>query len=171
MSLIDIADDARALDKLLDEADGDVTGMEQIIDDWKQELGDKFEEKVDAYSALITEKMRMYQVRKGEAERMTRLALTDKKRADWLKERLMYVLTELGVKKMDTNRYRISVATNGGKQPIDIYVPDEELPAIYKKEVPASYVAGKEAIREALEAGKEVKGAVLQQRGTNLRIR
>ena len=169
--LIEIADEERALDKLLDEADGDVTGMEQIIDDWKEELGDKFDEKVDSYAALITEKMRLYQVRQGEAERMTRLALTDKNRADWLKERLMYVLKELGVQKMDTNRFRVSVATNGGKQPIDIYVPDDELPAEYQKQVPASVAADKDAIREALVAGKKIKGAVLKERGTSLRIR
>lgn len=171
MSLIDIADDARALDKLLDEADGDVTGMEQIIDDWKQELGDKFEEKVDAYAALITEKMLTYQARQREAERLTRLALTDKNRADWLKGMLKHVFAELGVQKMDTDRYRLSVATNGGKQKLDIYVPDAELPAIYKKEVPASYIPDQEAIREALVAGKKIKGAVLQERGTSLRIR
>jgi len=169
MSLIDIADDARALDKLLDEADGDLTGMEQIIDDWKQELGDKFEEKVDSYAALITEKMRMYQVRQGEAERLTRLALTDKNRADWLKGMLKHVFAELGVQKMDTDRYRLSVATNGGKKKLDIYVPANELPAEYI--LPTDLEADKKAIRLALEAGEIIPGAVLQERGTSLRIR
>jgi hypothetical protein len=169
--LLEIKDDIRALDKLLDDADGDLTGQEQIIDAWAAENKENLEEKVDNYAALITEKMRMYQVRSGEAERLKRLALTDKNRADWLKGMLKHVFDEMCISKMDTDRYRISVAKNGGKQKLDIFVPDYELPDSYKNVVPSSFVANKEAIREALEAGKKIDGAVLQERGTSLRIR
>jgi hypothetical protein len=169
--LIEITDDIRAFDKLLDDADGDLTGQEQIVDEWAAENKENFEEKVDNYAALITEKMRTYQVRQGEAERLTRLALTDKSRADWLKGMLKHVFDELGVKKLDTDRYRISVAKNGGKRKLDIHVPDYELPAIYKNAVPPSFVVDKEKIREDLEAGRKIHGAVLQECGTSLRIR
>ena len=166
--LLEITDEMRALDSLLAEADGDLTGMEQIIDEWMLENKGNLEEKADSYAALITEKMRMYEVRKGEAERMAKLAKTDKNTADRLKERLMYALTEMCIKKLETDRYRISVATNGGKQPLDIFVPVEDLPFGYRKNQPQ--VADKEAIREALAAGVEIPGAVLQERGTSLRI-
>jgi len=171
MRLIDITDEARNIDKLITEADGDLTGQEQIVDAWLKENKDKLSEKADNYAALITEKEQRAGVRKNESERLAKLVKADMNSAAGMKYLLKQALDAMCIQKLETNRFRISVATNGGKQPIDIYVPDEELPAIYKKEVPASYVADKEAIREALEAGKEVKGAVLQQRGTNLRIR
>jgi hypothetical protein len=167
--LLEIADDARALDKLLDECDGDLTGMEQVIDGWLHENSENLKEKADDYLALISEKMRMYAARQGEAERLNRLALTDKNCADRLKARLMFALTEMCITKLETDRYKVTVAKNGGKQKLDIHVPVEELPAYYKKALPL--VADKEAIREALEAGKKVPGAVLQERGTSLRIR
>jgi hypothetical protein len=171
MGLLEITDDVRALNQLLDECDGDVTGMEQIIDKWAADLEDSLEEKVDNYAAMITELMRMYQVRSGEAERLKRLALTDKNRADWLKGMLKHVFDEMCIKKLDTDRYRVSVATNGGVKKLDIHVPVEELLLKYQKEVPASLEADKEAIREDLDSGKFILGAVLQDRGTSLRIR
>ena len=166
--LLEITDEIRALDNLLAEADGDITGQEQIINEWAAKNKEDLADKADDYLALITEKMRMYAARKGEAERLTRLALTDKNLADRLKSRLLWALEDMGIKKLETNRYRITVATNGGKQPIDIYFPEDHLPEEYQKTV---LVADKEAIREALEAGKEVNGAVFMDRGTNLRIR
>jgi hypothetical protein len=170
-NLLEIKEDMRALDQLLDEQDGDVTGMEQIIDKWAADLENSLEEKVDNYAALITEKMKMYAVRQGEAERLTRLALTDKNRADWLKARLKYMLDEMCIKKLETTRYRISVAGNGGKQKLDIFVPDDELPEEYLQTIPSVRIANNVAIREALEAGKKIDGVVLQERGTSLRIR
>ena len=167
--LIEIADEERALDKLLDDCDGDVTGMEQIIDEWRKEIGDNLNEKVDSYAALITEKMRMYGVRQGESERLHRLALTDKNRADSLKGWLKYILDDMCIKKLETDRFRVSVAANGGKKKLDIFVPDNMIPNEYQKQSPP--VPDTEKIREALEAGSEIPGAVLQERGTSLRIR
>ena len=141
------------------------------IDEWLFENHENLKEKADDYLALISEKMRMYAARQGEAERLTRLALTDKNCAYRLKARLMYALTEMCITKLETDRYKVTVAKNGGKQKLDIHVPDSELPEEYLQTIPSVRIANNVAIREALVAGKVGPGAVLIDRGTSLRIR
>jgi hypothetical protein len=71
--------------------------------------------------------------------------------------------------KIDTERFKISVQRNGGKLPVAIdptamYLWDGEYIRV-KREPDA------DTIRQALEAGKEVVGCSLMERGTSLRVR
>jgi hypothetical protein len=60
------------------------------------------------------------------------------------------------------------VAGNGGKQPLVIETPVDDLPSEFRV---VRHEPNKDAIRSALEAGQAVPGCTLLPRGTSLRIK
>ena len=169
-SLLDITDDMRALDQLLAEADGDISDeqVQQYVEQLLGELDTDFETKADNYAALITEMKFRATSRKAEADRLAARAKTDDQAAKFLSEKLKTVMQQRGMKKLETRRYRLSVAGNGGKRPLDVHVAAHQMPARFQK---VEVTHNKDAIRDALEAGEEVEGAVLMERGTRLSIK
>ena len=121
-TLLDIADDARALAELLDEKEGDITGQEEAVQAFLDETGEALTVKVDAYAGIIRELEAMSATRKAEAKRMADLAKADENRAKWLKERLLLALDVMGETRIEGDRHRVSIAKNGGKVPV--VVPD-----------------------------------------------
>jgi hypothetical protein len=73
-----------------------------------------------------------------------------------------------GKVKIETPRFKLSVAGNGGKQPLEVAVEPTALAPQYQA---VKVEANKEAIRAALEGGTAVPGCTLLPRGTSLRIR
>lgn len=169
-TLLDIADDARALADLLDERDGDITGQEDAVQAFLDETGDALTAKVDAYAGLIRQLEAFAATRKAEAKRMADLAKSDENRAKWLKERLLLAMDVIGETRIDGDRHRVSIAKNGGKVPV--VVPDDvdALPDAFVRTV-VKRDADKDAIREALEGGADVPGCSLGERGRSVRIR
>lgn len=168
-TLYDITEDLIALDELLEEAGGDITdeAVEAAITSWFEELGDNLETKVDNYAQFIVELKARAEVRKAEAARLTKLAKTGMKNADALIVRMKDAFIAMGRKKLETKRFVVSVANNGGKRSLDIH---GEVPKEYQKtETVTSNDVDK--IRTALDAGTELDFAVLQERGTRLSIR
>ena len=74
----------------------------------------------------------------------------------------------MGIKKVETDRFRVSVATNGGKQPL--IVQEDMVPDEYMKTT-TTRLPDKDAIRTLLEEGTEVEFAKLQERGRRLNIK
>ena len=99
---------------------------------------------------------------------MRQLADADTALADRLKERLKAVMETTGRTKIDTARFRLSVAGNGGKQWLEVKVEPTALAPQYQV---VRVEADKEAIRAALEGGATIPGCTLLPRGTSLRIR
>lgn len=166
-TLLQISDDMRALDDLLFEVGGDVSDprVGEAIEQWIKELDANLEPKVDNYAALITELLSRAKARSEEADRLASRARIDSNAAAFLKQRLKLVLEERGVKKLETHRYQVSVAGNGGKQPLDLH-----------GEVPPEFCATRiepdiALIRATLEEGTALPFAILQPRGTHLSIR
>lgn len=169
-TLLDIADDARALADLLDEREGDITGQEEAVQAFLDETGEALTAKVDAYAGLTRQLEAFAATRKAEAKRMADLAKSDENRAKWLKERLLLAMDVIGETRIDGDRYRVSIAKNGGKVPV--VVPDDvdALPDAFVRTV-VKRDADKDAIREALEGGADVPGCCLGERGRSVRIR
>ena len=167
-TLLDIADDARALADLLDELDGEITGQEEAVQAFFDETGAALTAKVDAYAGLIRQLEAFAATRKAEAKRMADLAKSDENRAKWLKERLLLAMDVIGETRIDGDRHRVSIAKNGGKVPMIIDDPDAVEEAGYVRDV---IEIDKEALREALEDGEEGEGAYLGERGRSVRIR
>lgn len=168
-TLLDITDDMVALDNLIQECGGDMSDplVEDAIGTWISEMQHDLDSKVDNYAAFITELKARAAMRKSEADRLTMRAKTDANTAAFLADRLKFALNELGIKKLETNRYRVAVAGNGGKRPMDIHgvVPDK-----FMEDKVVSTV-NKDMIRETLEGGGELDFAILQERGNRLSIK
>tara|TARA_B100001094_G_C17973831_1_gene691714 strand:- start:460 stop:939 length:480 start_codon:yes stop_codon:yes gene_type:complete len=158
----------QALDDLLMEADGDITGVEEYVDRLFAENETSMKSKVDGYCALINELKYRAEVRKQEADRLVKRSRIDKSSADWLTARLKGELEHRGIDKMDTDRFKVGVAKVGGKQKLDIYA---EVPDAFCDLIPERLEPNKDKIREALDRGETLNFAILMERGTRLSVR
>jgi hypothetical protein len=171
-TLIEISSDLIALDDLICEHGGDMSNPDVVsaLDTWEKEIAVNLETKVDHYAALITMLNARAEVRAEESKRLSNLAWTDDNTAKKLTERLKYVLQTIGIAKLDTPRYRLSLAKNGGKLPLKIECPLAELPESYRENI-IEIRAKTDEIRAALERGEQIKGCVIGERGVSLRIK
>jgi hypothetical protein len=126
------------------------------------------EDKAEGYASVIQELALRAKARKDEAARIRALAEADEAVADRLKKRLKEAMEATGKTKIDGLKFKLSVAANGGAQPLEVTVPPEQLPQKYQA---VRVEADKAALREALAAGATIPGVTLMPRGTSLRIR
>ena len=170
-TLLDITEDMAAIDELLAESGGEITPeTEGTLDAWFAELDTNLTGKVDNYCALITEIECRAAVRKAEADRLYDRAKIDENAAKALRERLRFVWELRSMGKLQTSRYTVSLAKNGGKAPLDVRVGAEELPA-WAVKTETVVTVDKDAIRSRLEAGEELDFASLMQRGNRIAIK
>jgi hypothetical protein len=167
-TLFDISTDLEKLSELLDDCSD--TEQQEAISNWLESIGSERDKKLDGYAALIGEIEARAEARVAEAKRLTELAASDKAKVRLLKERLKWFFALHNLKKVETARYKLSLAANGGKAPL--VISDEilatNLPEQYQR---VTVEPNTTAIREALEAGEELEFARLGERGTSLRIR
>lgn len=171
-TLIEISNSLVELEAQLDELGFDEQSA--VIEAWLEELhcekSEEMQDKLDNYAALISDLLARTEVRKAEAQRLMQRAKVDQGKADNLKKMLQWFFTKHELKTVETDRYRITLAKNGGKAPI---VLDEEysVAAMPDEFVKISMSPDLEAIREALEAGEKLEFARLSDRGQSIRIR
>lgn len=170
-TIYDISEDMAALDALLAETGGEITPeAEDAFAAFEAELAANLHAKTDAYCALIAEIDARAAARKAEANRLADRAKTDERTADALRERLRWVWEHRGLGKVETDRFTVSLARNGGKAPLDIRCGVEDLPSwAVRTETIAS--ADRDAIRARLESGEALPFASLMERGTRISIR
>lgn len=168
-TLLDITEDLQALDELLTEAGGDISGVEGTVDAWLAELELDLKGKVDNYAALITAMNARAEIRKAEADRLYHRAKVDINSAKFLRERLKLALEQRGISKLETARYKVGVSKVGGSAPVIIPDPTAVPPDFIR--ITEIRDPDKDAIRKALESGQQVSGATLGGRGTCLTIR
>jgi hypothetical protein len=171
-TLFAISDDMLALDELLDEMGGDVSDeeTEAAINNWFENLGEERDKKLDNYAAFIRELEARIEARKSEAQRLAALVITDTNRMLALKRRLKWFFEYHDLSPIQTARFRLSLAGNGGKAPL-ILDPDltpDSLPEEYRK---VSVTPDTDKIRAALDAGAELDFARLGERGKSIRIK
>ncbi len=168
-SLFSISDDLEKLSELLDEA-GDDTQQQELIAQWFEQLGPERDRKLDNYGALIVEMTSRSAARKAEAQRLMELAASDESRAKLLKSKLKLFFELHNLKTLDTARYRLSLAKNGGKAPLilDESIPVTQLPEQFQR---VSIDPNTTTIREALERGEKLDFAQLGERGSSMRIK
>jgi hypothetical protein len=169
MRLLQITDDMQALDDLLAEVGGDVSdpNVAAAVEAWMAELDTNFAGKVDNYAALITSIRARADVRRAESERLAKRAQIDEASADWLAARLLQALEARGTRKVETDRYAVSVVGNGGKQPLLLA---GEVPADWQR-TKTTVEPDRERIRASLEAGEALPFASLGERGRRLAIK
>jgi hypothetical protein len=168
-NLRELSDDILAVSDFIETSAGELDDdIREGITEHIGLLEKNLETKVESIVSLIREKKAMHEVRMAEANRLRDLARIDLNTANRLHDWLHFNLKRIGKEKIETPLCKVAVRANSGKQPIEINVP--HLPAEYTIHR-SSTVANKEKIREAIEAGTEVPGVTIKNRGTHLSIR
>ena len=101
---------------------------------------------------------------------MQALAKTSEARAKWLKERLLLAMDLMQTERIDGPRFRVTIARSGGKAPVVVHCPVEELPVGLVRTT-VKREPDKGAIREALESGADVPGCELGERSRTVRLK
>src|SRR5688572_8527208 len=127
------------------------------------------EHKVDGTLALVKELEARGRARKEEATRLAARARVDEATAKRLKGLVEKALDAAGRTRLETPRFRVSIAEHGGILPLvkEDGAAVDKLPADLVKVVREPDL---ERIRACLEAGKEVVGYHLGARGHSLRV-
>jgi len=169
MNLFEIGDELERIAEALREAEGVVDGGP--LEEWFDSVMEARDEKVDRYCNLIKSLEWMVAIREEEIKRLQSLVKSDQTAVKRLKERLRIFVEGQGG-KVETTLHRLSVAKNGGKVPV-LYPgewadsPSEAPEAYHRRRIELDV----EAIRTSLEAGDDVPGCSLGERGTHLRIK
>ncbi len=132
-------------------------------------LGEQVEKKVDGYCFVIGKLLAREAWAKEEANRLQEIGRVAKSEANRLRGHLLWFLEQRGTEKIATDRYRVSVAGNGGKAPliIDDGISPEDAPQEFQK-VKVEWDV--EAVRQAAELGA-IPWARVGERGKSLRIK
>lgn len=165
-TLFEITDDMLAFFDLVDDAESDEQ-VDAILEAWFSENCSNLHDKADGYAAVIREFEHRAAAREAEAKRQADAARAMKNRAKSLKYRLLSAMDWLQLNRLETDLNTFSVCKNGGKLPLDIHDP-ERVPDAYAYQVRE---IDRDKLRAALEAGTDIPGAILQERGRHLRIK
>jgi hypothetical protein len=164
-TLFDISQD---LYDQLDNLEGDDEAQTEAVIQWFEQLGEERDQKLDNYAALIADIEARAQVRRDEAKRLVDRARIDENKAALLKERLRLFFGSHGLKTLETSRYRLTLAQNGGKLPLLVDVSVDGLPEEYIRLTKAPALSARIA---SLEDGKELPFARFGERGSSIRIK
>lgn len=173
-TLFTITDDLLALHELLSEVGGDVTDeqAEEAVAAWFEELGEDRDKKLDGYVTLIAEFEARAEMRQKEAKRLQARASVDANNGQRLKDRLKSFFQIMGLKTVETDYHRITLANNGGKLPLILEGAYETAPELLPDEFQRKLITpDKDAIRARLEAGEELEFASFGERGCGIRIK
>lgn len=139
-----------------------------VFADTLEAVEGELEVKAEGYAVVNQELQSKIDGISREIERLMawKSAITSNKRR--LNEALMGAMEAMGKRKLETEHFRISIARNGGKQPMYVTPSVEDIPEAFIVRKPEP---DKEKIRAALEAGEELDFAHLEERGQHLNIR
>ena len=121
---------------------------------------------IDDVLALVRDIEIRAEARKAEAKRIADRAKRDESIAAWFKDQVLRVMQSEGMKKIETTRFRATVAMPGGKAALELVgdVPPEYV------EQQIIHVTDKDKIRAELEQGRTLPFARLVEKQPYLRI-
>lgn len=152
-SLFQIGSEMEALDQLLDEVGGDVTGEEETIAQWMEENADDLAKKIDGYAYYCEElEVRAEAIKEKQKDlQEARRALEN--RVERLKNHLQHFFEVNCMDGVEGKTRRAQLQRAGGRYPVDIRVDDpEQLPEQFRQRE-VTYRPDYDAILEA--AGNE----------------
>ena len=138
-----------------------------MLDRWGAKLRQDLQERVDETIAFVRELEGRSEVRKAEADRLTRLANDDRALAERLKAIVLDVMGERDLKRIDTDRFRVSRCQNSAA-PLEIDIEAREAPEAYQR---VSIELDRRRVGEDLKNGVPITWARFGPRGFHLRIR
>ena len=170
-TLFDLSDELLQLDEALSEiSEADTEAFETVLQEYMNTLQDDLSNKLNGYCKYISELENRAEIRKNEAKRLLARSKVDENLENRLKEALKWFFRMHNLSKYETQLYRVSLCGNGGKLPIEILVPIEDLPAEYIYQ-DFTYVVDMERLRADLESGQRIYGTRIGERGQSIRIK
>ena len=170
-TLFEIADDMDALQDLIEQEEQSPEEAD-ALEVWLTVTDGEAKDKVDRYAAVIRAIEARAEVRKAEAKALADRARFDENAARRMKDALAGFFERFEIKSMETTHYRVTLAGNGGKAPMQLDdVTPEDVPEMYCRTIPARVEVDKETIRQALDSGQELPFARLLPRGKSIRIK
>lgn len=172
--LYDIGDDLMAVEQMLIDHGGEIPDTEEgrNVLTYLKSINLELTQKFDSYAALVTEFKRRAETRRAEIERMEFLERIDKNAAKALIARLKAFMEEKGIKRIDGDRFRVTLVNNSGILPLELddAVTRDPLkaPPEYRKVI---HTVDGQAVRAALDRGEELEFARFGKRGTQVRIK
>ena len=159
---------ARELENMIaasEENGGDITELEGHIDALAARA-ENLPAAIDDLLTLVREIESRAEARAAEADRLKKRAKRDEAVASWFKTQVLRIMQQQGLKKVETERWRATVATPGGKPAMEVFddVPEEFIREVVTREI------DKDAIRLELESGKVLPFARLVEKFPYLRI-
>ena len=159
------ADLLELLDAFTD-ADGCDPEYQSAVEQALSDAGDQFDSKVDGYASLIRELELRSKAQKEEAERLLTKAKTAEGSAAWLKKTLLEAMDRTGRRRVETSRFKVSVARNSSA-PVVLHVDPDLVPDAWSR---VTRKPDMTSIRKALKNGADLPFARLGEPGTHLRI-
>lgn len=148
----------------------DVYNLDEVDEDtWfdtLESIEGELEDKADAYARLIKEFEYESAKFKAEAKRLADRQRVFDNRVKRMKERLYQTMTEMDIKEIPNDLFKIKIQANGGVAPL-VIKEGAEIPAEYQI---VRTDINNDAIREALKT-QELDFAYLGERGSHLVIK
>lgn len=142
----------------------EVDTAKDTLESLEYDLADKVEGIVKA----IKNHQAAAEALKKESDLFAQRSTAEQNKAKRSKEFLHQMMLTAGKDKVQTDLFKVSIVKNGGKNPIKVMVPAEELPVRFRV---TEYKPNMDEIREFLEEGNTSDSFQLEERGTHLSIR
>lgn len=142
----------------------------QVLEDTLEAMAGEWENKLDAYGIVRNELSMDVAKIDMEVKRLTEKKKRINGNITRINEAIMDSMRLHNTRKVEGEHFTWQIQKNGGKAPLII---DESVPVV---DLPEKYQlwdvkANKEAIRKALEEGKELPFAFIGERGESLRLK
>ncbi|QOP42484.1 siphovirus Gp157 family protein [Sulfurimonas sediminis] len=161
MKLIDIASEFQAIYEMASDTD-DIETITKLYN----ELNEDLEVKADSVRVVLAKLKSDSDYLTSEIKRLQERKKSIEKNAENLKSLLMWTLQKVGIPKLKTAKATFYFATSKSLQ-----VSDEvKLSSLPDEYIQIEYKTNKKALKEAIEAGKEIPGVTIVENET-LRIR
>lgn len=169
-TLIQISRELIELDEKLEDLIDNPDALDKEISEYLESFADTITErdqKLDNYAALIQELEARADARRAESQRLQKRSQIDENKVKSLKANLQKFFEAHEIKTIETDRYRLTLAKNGGKAPMILDdVTLSELPEKFTyREI------DRVAVREALDKGEVLDFARLGDRSYSMRIK
>ena len=170
MSLYDLKGRILSVQSALDEADKMDADTEQALRDTLDALIGEFGDDAEEAIKLAKNYQAESDALKAESDRLAKRSQEEANKARWIKRSLQDYMIMTGKTKAQAGLFKITLAKNGGKQPLVVDASIDRVPYKYKT---MTWTVDTDSLRKAIEAGDQEAKSVahLEERGQHLVIR
>lgn len=149
-TLYELTDEMVALDQLLEGTEGVITPE---LEAWMQEYGDQLMAKVDNVALYLLDREGRARAMEDQSAALEAKAKAERRKVDAIRRYVQLQMVKLNTRELAGNIYRFAMQRNGGRPPVEILVPVDQLPEDLVT-VKTTVAPNMLAIREAIVAGK-----------------